>query len=88
MNADENKFSILENKIYHLIQSSREFRNKLVSALKEYGFEGISVDPCLWVQYSDHGIVMIPIYVDDCLVTGNDSGINNIIDCLKIMDLW
>ena len=66
------------------IQSAREFNRKLVSALKECGFNGNSVDPCLWTKYSNHGIVLLGIYVDDCLVIGSNEGIDDVINGLKM----
>jgi hypothetical protein len=43
-----------------------------VSALKYCGFQG-----------SNQGIVMVAIYVDDCLIIGDDSKINEVIEELK-----
>jgi hypothetical protein len=40
---------ILNKTIYGLVQSAREFYNILVSALKDCGFQGSLVDPCLWI---------------------------------------
>jgi hypothetical protein len=42
-----------------------------------------SVDPCLWTKYTEHGIVFVGIYVDGCLVIGNEKGINDLINGLK-----
>jgi Reverse transcriptase (RNA-dependent DNA polymerase) len=55
-----------------LVQSARDFYNKLVSALKDCGFQGSLVDPCLWIKHFNQGIVIIAIYVDDCLIIGDD----------------
>jgi len=52
-------------------------------ALKACGFQGNSADPCLWTRYSNSRIVLIGIYVDDCLVIGNDEEIDDVIDGLK-----
>jgi hypothetical protein len=54
-----------------------------VSALKDCGFQGSLVDPCLWIKHLDQGIVIIAIYVDDFLIIGDDSNINEIIQELK-----
>jgi Reverse transcriptase (RNA-dependent DNA polymerase) len=66
-----------------LVQSAREFYNKLVSALKDCGFQGSLVDPCIWIKHFNQGIVIIAIYVDDCLIIGDDSKINEVIEELK-----
>jgi hypothetical protein len=52
-------------------------------ALKGCGFQGNSVDPCLWTKYTEHGIEFVGIYVDDCLVIDNEKDINDVIDGLK-----
>jgi hypothetical protein len=59
-----------------LVQSAREFYNKLVSVLKDCGFKASSVDPCHWIKYSNQSIVLIAIYVDDCLMIETDSKID------------
>jgi hypothetical protein len=51
--------------------------------LKGCGFQGNSVNPCLWTKFKEHGIVFVGIYVDNCLVIGNENGINDIINGLK-----
>jgi hypothetical protein len=52
-------------------------------ALKGCGFQGKSVDPCLWTKYTEHGIVFVGIYINDCLVISNENGINDVINGLK-----
>jgi Reverse transcriptase (RNA-dependent DNA polymerase) len=86
MKAEDNECLILNKTIYGLVQSAREFYNKLVSALKDCGFKASSVDPCLWMKYSNHGIVLIAIYVDDCLMVRRESDINDVIEKMKNYD--
>jgi histone deacetylase 1/2 len=83
MEASLDECLILNKTIYGLVQSAREFYNKLVSALKDCGFQGSLVDPCLWIKHFNQGIVIIAIYVDDCLIIGDDSKINEVIEELK-----
>jgi len=83
MEAEKGKCLVLKKTIYGLVQSAREFYNKLVLSLKDCGFCGSSVDPCLWIKHSDLGIVMVAVYVDDCLVVGNEKAIDDMIECLK-----
>jgi hypothetical protein len=87
MEANENECLILKKTIYGLVQSAREFYKKLVLALKGCGFQGNSVDPCLWTKYTEHGIVFVGIYVDNCLVIGNEYGINYVIDRQKNLQI-
>jgi Reverse transcriptase (RNA-dependent DNA polymerase) len=83
MEASVDECLILNKIMYGLVQSAREFYNKLVSALKDCGFQGSLVDPCLWIKHLHQGIVIIAIYVDDYLIIGDDSNINEIIQELK-----
>jgi hypothetical protein len=54
-----------------------------VPALKDCGFQGSLLDPCLWSKHINPGIVIIAIYVKDCLIIGDDSNINEVIEELK-----
>jgi hypothetical protein len=83
MEANDNECLILKTTIYGLVQSAREFYKKLVLALKGCGFQGNSVNPYLWTKYTEHGIVFIVIYVNNCLMIGNENNINDVIDGLK-----
>jgi Reverse transcriptase (RNA-dependent DNA polymerase) len=86
MKAEENERLTLNKTIYGIVQSSRElYIYKLVSALKDCGLKTSSVDPCLWIKYSNQSIVFIAIYVDDCLMIGTDSDIDDIIEIKNIM---
>jgi hypothetical protein len=80
MEVNESECLIIKKTIYGLVQSSREFYKKLVLALKGCGFQGNSVNPCL---LTEHGAVFFRIYVDDCLVIGNEKDINDVINGLK-----
>jgi len=51
MKAKDHECLILNKTINGLVQSTRKFYNKLVSALKDCGFKASSVDPCLWIKY-------------------------------------
>jgi hypothetical protein len=83
MEAHENECLILKETIYGLVQSTIEFYKKLVLALKGCGFQGTSVNPCLWTKYTEHGIVFVGVYINDCLVIGNENSINDVINGLK-----
>ena len=51
--------------------------------LKSSGFEGGSIDPCLYVKMSAKGIVYIALYVDDNLMIGDNAMIDDAILVLK-----
>jgi hypothetical protein len=44
------------------------------------------VDPYLWNKHLNQGIAIIAIYVDDCLIIGDDVNINEAIEELKNYD--
>ena len=83
MDADKEDCLSLNKTIYGLVQSARQFYIKLVEALKSCGFKGSEVDPCLWTKHSSLGMVMMAIYVDDCLTIGTDEAIEEVINALK-----
>jgi Reverse transcriptase (RNA-dependent DNA polymerase) len=66
-----------------LVQSAREFNKMLGLALKEFGFKENSVDPCLFTNFTKNGIVLVGIYVDDCMGIGCDDNIEKVIKGLK-----
>jgi hypothetical protein len=83
MNKDTNTCLFLRITIYGLVQSAREFYNKLLSTLKSMAFTENKSDPCLLSKWIDDNVVMIRIYVDDCLVVGKEELIQEVIEGLK-----
>lgn len=63
----------LRKSIYGMRQSSRCWFTKLVTALKEYGFQQSYADYSLFT-YTKAGVqINILVYVDDLIISGNDS---------------
>ena len=83
MNYDSNNCLLLAKTIYGLVQSAREFYKKLISVLKSIGFKESMSDPCLLSKWNQDEILMIGVYVDDCLVVGKDLQIEELIVELK-----
>ena len=83
MNIDCNKCLCLKKTIYGLVQSAREFYKKLICELKDLGFSENKSDPCLLSKRDETGIMMIGIYVDDCLVLAEERKIKQLIINLK-----
>jgi Reverse transcriptase (RNA-dependent DNA polymerase) len=79
MQQDSNSCLLLKKTIYRLDQSSREFYNELLSTLKSMGFTENKSDPCLLSKRTNGNVVLIGIYVDDCLVVGKDEEIQRVI---------
>jgi hypothetical protein len=80
-NSDKAKYGSLLNNLRQQQSLKHDQYPKFI--LMHCGFQGSLVDPCLWIKHLDQGIVIIAIYVDDCLIIGDDSNINEVIEELK-----
>jgi hypothetical protein len=80
-----NKKLLLRKTIYDLVQSAKKFYEKLIDVLKVIGFEGRKSDPCLWTMWDSvvNHMLIIGIYVNDCLIIGKESSISNLLEELK-----
>jgi hypothetical protein len=79
--SDDSKHCLLLTKT--LVQSAREFYKKVMSTLKLIVLKGSESDPCLLSKRNEYGVIMIGIYVDDCLVIGKCVGIDELLVELK-----
>ncbi|KAJ3706370.1 hypothetical protein LUZ61_010075 [Rhynchospora tenuis] len=66
---------LLKKALYGLKQSPRAWFNTLSSALIAFGFKGSQYDPSLFVYSSNGKLAFLLIYVDDLMLTGNDSSL-------------
>ena len=55
----------------------------MTNVLKSIGFKGGDVDPCLLFKKTEHGLVLIGLYVDDLLIIGSEEDINIVIGDIK-----
>jgi Reverse transcriptase (RNA-dependent DNA polymerase) len=83
MEVDKDECLTLKKTICGLVKSAIQFYVKLVEALKSCGFKESQIDPCLWINNTSSGIILMAIYVDDCLTIGTDEAINEVIESLK-----
>jgi hypothetical protein len=83
MSYDSKHYLLLTKTIYGLVQIAREFYKKLMSILKLIGFKGNKSDPCLLSKWTQCGVIIIIIYVDDCLVIGKLNRVDELIVELK-----
>ena len=72
-NGDSIMVCKLHKSIYGLKQSPRAWHTKLSIALEALGFQRSSVDSSLYVQLKPNDSLMVLIYVDDLIITGNNS---------------
>jgi hypothetical protein len=61
----------LKKILYSLKQAPRAWSNKIGQYLVTSGFQTSNANFSLYVKKTDHGIVVIVIYVDDLIITGN-----------------
>jgi Reverse transcriptase (RNA-dependent DNA polymerase) len=85
LSTGPNKKLLLQKTIYGLVQSARKFYEKLIEVLKVIGFEGSKSDPCLWTMWDSvvNHLLIVGIYVDDCLIIGKETSVSNLLDELK-----
>ena len=72
----EDECLILEKSIYGLVQAARQWWKKFIQTLKQYEFESNEIDPCMLYRKNDKGMCVLIMYVDDCLLIGNQEAIN------------
>jgi hypothetical protein len=73
----------LKKALYGLKQAPRAWLDKIGQYLVTSGFQTSNADFSLYVKKTNHGIVVIVIYVDDLIITG-DSDVN-IFDLKKLL---
>lgn len=78
-NATTNLVCKLRKSLYGLKQASRNWFSKLSTFLSTNGFISSKADYSLFSKFTLQGSVHVLVYVDDIIVTGNDSlGITNL----------
>ncbi|CAL9010759.1 unnamed protein product [Prunus brigantina] len=62
----------LQRALYRLKQAPRAWFEKFRTSILTYGFSQSPHDSAMFTCTSDHGIVILLIYVDDVVITGSD----------------
>jgi hypothetical protein len=85
LEIEDNKKLISRRTIYGLVQSSREFYEKLINVLKVIEFYGSKSDWCLWTMWDEkvNHMIIIGIYFNNLLIIGKVESIDRLIDELK-----
>jgi hypothetical protein len=78
-----NKCLLIKKSIYGLVQSAHQFYKKLMQSLKNIGFTGGLVDPCLLMHCCDKIIVYVACYVDEIFVAAHEEAIKETIELIK-----
>lgn len=63
---------LLKKSLYGLKQAPRQWYMALADFLTLSGFHSTYSDPCVFVKFTSSGIVVLIVYVDDILLTGDD----------------
>ena len=58
--------------LYGLKQAPWAWFAKFSSTISQHGFSGSSFDIALFLRRSDHGIIILLLYVNDMIITGDD----------------
>ena len=77
--AAEDECVVLLKSLYGLVQSARQFFKKFGEILKSMGMTQSVIEPCVFTQTSNLGMLIVAIYVDDCYVIGSDECLNKFI---------
>jgi len=73
----------LKKALYGLKQAPRAWSDKIGQYLVTSGFQTSNVNFSLYMKKTNHGIVVIVIYVDDLIITGNNDA--DIFDLNKLL---
>ncbi|KAK9104463.1 hypothetical protein Scep_021307 [Stephania cephalantha] len=68
-----NQVCLLGRALYGLKQAPRAWFAKFSSTIAKFGFTSSSHDSALFTRHTDRDIVLLLLYVDDMIVTGDDS---------------
>lgn len=71
----------LDKAIYGLKQPPRVWSNTLCAVLVGWGFKNSKSDTSLFIFHSGSSAILLLVYVDDVIITGNDS---TLISCLIV----
>ena len=70
--GNEDKVYLLRKALYGLKQAPRAWYSRIDDYLSKLGFNRSISEPTLYVKQSNDDLMIISLYVDDLLVTGND----------------
>ena len=84
LSVDSNKICHLRHALYGLKQAPRDWFAKFSSTISLLGYMASHYDSVLFLRRTDKGIILLLLYVDDMIITGDDlSGIQELKDFLN-----
>jgi hypothetical protein len=73
--TDKSKVCRMKKSLYGLKQSPRCWNKKFTNSILAHKFKQSHADPCLFIRHGKNGIEILAIYVDDCILIGHPSSI-------------
>ena len=73
--GEEDKVYLLKKALYSLKQASRSWYNRIDEHLMNLGFAKSLSKSTLYAKHNGAGVLIISLYVDDLLVTGNHTSL-------------
>ncbi|WJZ85230.1 hypothetical protein VitviT2T_004776 [Vitis vinifera] len=70
--GQEKKVCKLVKSLYGLKQASKQWHEKFDNVMLSHGFKINECDKCVYVKDTEHGYVIVCLYVDDMLIVGSD----------------
>ena len=84
LSVDSNKVCHLRRALYGLKQAPRAWFAKFNSIIFRLGYTASPYDSALFLRRTDKGTILLLLYVDDMIITGDDlSGIQELKDFLS-----
>jgi len=71
--GEEGKVYLLKKALYGLKQAPRAWYNKINDHLLSIGFAKSLSESTLYVKYKENNFLIVSLYVDDLLITGDDA---------------
>jgi ATP-binding cassette subfamily B (MDR/TAP) protein 1 len=75
--GQERKICKLKRSIYGFKQASRQLNVKFHQAILKDGFTMMEKDHCIYLKCSNNSFIILSLYVDDILITGNSKEMIN-----------
>ncbi|WJZ95257.1 hypothetical protein VitviT2T_014041 [Vitis vinifera] len=70
--GQEKKVCKLVKSLYGLKQAPKQWHEKFGNVMLSHGFKINECDKCVYVKDTEHGYVIVCLYVDDMLIVGSD----------------